>query len=282
LTPELIGEVKLEIQRARQSRKYIEFFQDIKTCWTDKNYILSLQSTPKSLGPSDLRRLCNKLSCFYWRQAAQPGGRCPSVIVAAIYKEWFRCYNEELNIEDGHFFANLIRITSNGPTTISRILQAHREICEQAESLLDKIGSGEVVENRGYPWPDPKRYNLLPLSRSIIVIIEEIAPINGITQDDDRLYLLDELAQIQSVLLVRTGDESDLSAPITFEGLQSTASANTIRVSLSTAVKFIASLQKREIEACSDPRGPYSSMPSHLEILHRIHYSDDAVRRALL
>jgi hypothetical protein len=90
------------------------------------------------------------------------------------------------------------------------------------------------------------------------------------------------LAQIQSVLLVRTGDESDLSAPITFEGLQSTASANTIRVSLSTVVKFIASLQKREEEACSDPRGPYSSMPSHLEILHRIHYSDDAVRRALL
>jgi hypothetical protein len=286
LAPEPIKEVKFEIQRACQSNQYVDFALDLKAYWTDNNYILSLESTPKSLKPRDLQQLCNKPSCFYWRQAAQPGGQCPSRIVAAIFKECFRCYNKEPNITDGHFFASLIRIASDGPSTISGILQAQREISKQAGSLLDNIGSGEVVRNRSGPWLDPKRFNLLPLSQSIIVIIEELAPVGVAWQDGDGIYLLDGMAQIQSVLLVRAGDESDLSAPITFEDLQSTASSDntdTIRVSLSTAVKFIASVLQRQKEGSfSGPRDPYSSSPSHLEGLHRIHYSDDTVSRALL
>jgi hypothetical protein len=73
---------------------------------------------------------------------------------------------------------------------------------------------------------------------------------------------VDDFLDKQTVLLVKTGDQSDLSAPISFESLEpvpmyfpenSTAEdfldKYLTRVSLGTGVKFIAGLEKREEDA---------------------------------
>lgn len=70
---------------------------------------------------------------------------------------------------------------------------------------------------------------------------------------------LDEQIQRQIVLMVLTGDENGLSAPIKFDVIRSqslplaradvTEKTEIIRVSLRTAVQFVADLERREEEA---------------------------------
>lgn len=74
--------------------------------------------------------------------------------------------------------------------------------------------------------------------------------------------LLDEQIQRQNVRMVLTVDEYGLSAPITFDTIRSQSlplakagvadEVDIIRVSLRTAVRFIADLERREEEAFPD------------------------------
>jgi hypothetical protein len=61
-------------------------------------------------------------------------------------------------------------------------------------------------------------YKLLPLCRAIILILDELD--QDVEEDEDRRVSLDEYSQAQSVLMVRTGDESHLSATISFEQIK--------------------------------------------------------------
>lgn len=73
---------------------------------------------------------------------------------------------------------------------------------------------------------------------------------------------LDEQVQRQHVLMVLSGDENDLSAPISFDAIRSQSlplgkagtpdDVDIIRVPLRTAVRFIADLQRKEEEAFPD------------------------------
>lgn len=192
---------------------------------------------------------------LYWAHSAQESDRCPLLIFGCIYKEWFR--HDNPSIELGHFFANPIRITSTGPTTISGILEAHRSLCDQASQLLRKIESGEIEKPYMDVWPNTQNFKLLPLCRAIIVILDELSPDTPV--DPDGLIRLDEEMQRVCVLLVLTGDDSGLSTRVTFESLrdQSLPLARTdctatddgvdvIRVPLASAVRFVADLERKE------------------------------------
>ena len=75
-------------------------------------------------------------------------------------------------------------------------------------------------------------------------------------RDFARVINLDENSKNQTVLLVRTGDDSHLSAPINFEALRANGfclhlartvvPADVVRVSLANAINFVADLQQRE------------------------------------
>ncbi|KAE8449365.1 hypothetical protein EG329_008266 [Mollisiaceae sp. DMI_Dod_QoI] len=80
--------------------------------------------------------------------------------------------------------------------------------------------------------------------------------------DLDELIDVHEQAQELNVLLVQTGDDSNLSAPIIFEKLRndglriplarsdiSATRHDIVRVSIATAVKFISDLHQREVDA---------------------------------
>jgi hypothetical protein len=133
------------------------------------------------------------------------------IIFGCIYKQWFLHYNSEPNIEFGHFFADPVLITSNGPKTVVEIVRSHKLLCDQACQLLDQLGRGDILSD--------KNYKLLPLCRAIILILDELD--QDVEEDEDGRVSLDEYSQAQSVLMVRTGDESHLSAPITFEQIKS-------------------------------------------------------------
>ncbi len=205
----------------------------------------------------DLRKFCNKATAMYWTQSAQRNDQCRGLIFACIYKEWFRYHHNAPNIEFGSFFANPIRITRTGPDTIAGILEAHKSLCEQAIDLLDNDRHGKASDAHCEGLPDSRNYKMLPLYRAIVVVIDQLAPDNS--KPHQRGVLLDEVVQRQNVLMVLTGDEEGLSAPITFDSTRSQAlpiatidvtnDAKVIRVSLRTAVRFIADLRQKEEEA---------------------------------
>ena len=98
---------------------------------------------------------------------------------------------------------------------------------------------------------------------------------------------LDEQAQKLTVLLVRTGDDSHLCAPINFEELRtngvclpcgrfdvSDTSNDAVRVSLATAVKFVSDLNQREVDA----HPPIKAIQRYKQKLQR--YADDIMMQA--
>ena len=144
-------------------------------------------------------------------------GRCPTLPFGSIYKEWFRYHDDEPNIEFGHFFTSPIRITSTGPETIAGILKAHKSLYEQGCSLLSGM-DGAYSKIHLSPWPKPQQYKLLPLCRAIVVLIDQLAPSES--PEPDGFVYVDKYAQRQSVIMIRTGDESCLRAPISFESIR--------------------------------------------------------------
>ena len=236
------------------------FREEMEGCWRIPPWILQIDSSSSPLlSPAQLKRLCNKSTVFYWMRAAQTNtGHCRNIIGACVYKQWFRYYHGLPNIEQHHFFACPVRISSTGPTTIAGVVQAHESLCGQAISLLEKIALGETRPLWRRPWPDPNHYKFFPLCRALIIILNDYE----MSEDDeepDGIISLDKLSHRLKVLMVRTGDESGLSAPISFESIRSkgaslhTDTANTnvdvTEVSLATAIAFVVQLEQRELKA---------------------------------
>ena len=207
-------------------------------------------------------KFCNKPTALYWAHSDQIDDRCPLIVFGCAYKEWFRAHDNRPNIEFGHFFANPIRITSSGPRTVAGILEAHRSLCNQAIYLLDMIRQGKAEQVHPWTWRDPRNYKLLPLYRAIIEVLDELIPFRD-TKPHQPIFL-DEEVQRQTVLMILTGDETGLSAPINFESIRSQSlplsradiadHVDVIRVSLRIAVRFIADLQRKEEDAFPDLR----------------------------
>ena len=254
---ELRAELGEHLKAMYHDDRRTEFARQTHFIWGGRRgFMFALESTgPRIPHPSKLADFCNKPTMLYWAHSAQDCDHTPLLIFGCIYKEWFRHHHP--SIEFGHFFANPIRITSTGPTTISGILRAHRSLCDQISLLLGKIERGEVGKPYMSVWPNTRKFKLLPVCRAIIVILDELSPAKEV--DPDGLIRLDEVMQRESVVLVLTGDDSGLSTSVTFESLraQSLPLARTdhiasndgidaIRVSLASAVRFIADLELKE------------------------------------
>jgi len=229
------------------------------------------------LGSCNVRQWCNKSTALYWAPTAQEivGQPCSSIPFRCIYKTWFEYHDGSPDIEFQTFLAKPIRITLNGPRTITEIIQAHRSFCDRLLCfLMEHVHSGGAGEERPASLAN---YNLLLSFRAVVVILDEIAP----HLKEDYNYtkssvFIDREARRQNVLLVLTGDDQGLSAPVDFDSLRSQTlslgradvnddqSFNTIRVSLQTAVRFIADLHRREETAFRDLRRSTINMPTGL------------------
>jgi hypothetical protein len=180
---------------------------------------------------------------------------------SCIYKEWFRYHKGRPPIEFGDFFAHLVRVYPTGPTKIQEVITAQKSLCQQAVSLLERIERGEEKRPGSRPWPDPRAYNLNATYQGIIMMMDQyLEP--DFEPDLGELIDLHEEAQKLTVLLVRTGDDSNLYAPINFEKLRidgfclplarsdvPATSDDVVRVSIATAAKFVSDLHQREVDA---------------------------------
>lgn len=266
LTPEMKAAMRLELMKYYHSYRKGVYGRETKMHWTSDIWeIFGMSALGNPMTPLhcwNLRRFYNKPTALCWVHSAQINDRCPLLIFACVYKEWFHAHEIDPNIEFGSFFANPMRITSSGPGTIADILEAHRSLCNQAIYFLDIIRRGKADKVHPLTWPDPRNYKLLPLYRAIIVILDEFTPPTII--EPHQPILLDEQVQRQTVLMILTGDETGLSAPINFENVRSQSlplprtdiadQVDVIRISLKTAIRFIADLQRREEEAFLDLR----------------------------
>ena len=243
---------------------------DIKSFWNNCASIFTVQDLAPAV-PS-LREVCNKSTMLYWDVSAQlPGANaCPSIIFACIYKCWFRYHDDDSDIKFGKFFAQPFQITQTGPHTIPGILKAHAHLYDQAALDLESIKRGvEINPDQGTGWLN---FDMLPLARAIIVLLDEpfLQPIykqgfpNLIMPGKfNRNISLDDEVQRRTAVLVLTGFDQGLSGGVlNFDGIRSNAlplarddveatDKNMIRVSLKTAVQFIAKLQLREDKAAT-------------------------------
>lgn len=217
------------------------FALDLKQHWSSDRRMSQLTTPTPLVGGGEALDLCNKSTMLYWEVSAQVPDPdytpCPGTFLfACIYKRWFRCHNNDPDIGRGKFFAHPIQITPTGPRTIPEILQTHAHICGQVTSRL--------------------HFHLLPLCRAIIVLLDE--PFSWPEAEADGTISLDKEAQRRSVVLVLTGHDQDLGNVLNFDTIRSQSlplarkdvgaieSKNMIRVSLMTAVQFIAESQQKE------------------------------------
>ena len=249
-----------------------EYRRKLKASWFYESFFLSIRSSIAQLESRLLAQLCNKLTSFYWMPSAEfDGSPLPLLPFGCIFNEWFRYHDNEPNIEFENFFANLVRVYPTGPTTVQGIVKTHKTLCDESALLLERIDRGESKEflpNGGSPWRQCQSYNLKPTYRATIIIMDRY--VNPGQERDFTMFLnLEEPSKNQTVLLVRTGDESHLSAPINFEALRANglclplartdvpaASGDVVRVSLANTVKFVANLQQREDTTSPQPRAP--------------------------
>ena len=254
-------ETRTELRLHWHEMRKHEFCRSLKWAWTSyTDYMLSVDSSLKSgdaLKSSLLQNFYNKPTTLYWAHSAQWNDAYPRFIWGCIYKKWFRCHDYKPKMDFEHFFANPIRIASTGLTTIFDILETHEYLHNQSSLLLNRIQRDELGKFRISARPSPQNFRLFPICRAIIMVLDELVEIEHGLHPDGCL-LLDVELQRQNVLMVRTGDESGLSEPISFESVRHAAlplarpnlnphdGIEAIRVTLATAVRFVVDLQRRE------------------------------------
>ena len=265
--------VRADLRNAWHFNRHAVFRMYLRLPWASaKSYEILLQDTVGHVAPTQLNHFCNKPTAFYYLQSAQSidcyGERTlkPGFIFTAICGEWFRPGNTEPSIEFGHFFANPIRITSTGPSTVREVVDAHLSLCEQASDLLKNQANHKNNEadqdaiNRRIPSELLQYYSILPLYRAIVVMLDHSGSFReeGFAPDPDGYFNARKYAQIQDVLIARTGVEEGLSTPISFDSLRSSRlplqryddvtvpNVDVVRVTLAMAVEFIAGLEARE------------------------------------
>ncbi|KAL8939098.1 MAG: hypothetical protein Q9211_002891, partial [Gyalolechia sp. 1 TL-2023] len=276
LSSELKAKIRADLIEAWHFKRETEFRDTLKIPWIlpADHYRVVLEDNVGKIIPRNLRYLCNQPTACHWLQSAQlmlsNGERADTdpVTFGAMYEEWRGCYpGNRPDIEYGHFVANPVRITSTGPTTVSGVLEAHQSLCAQASALLPEAQAvAREHPNGGFGsgyYARFEHYSLTPLYPAIVLIIDRVNRSDKeLSTGSDGYIRLGKLAQLQTVLLLRTGHEENLSAPISFESLKDRSlpldrsdtigqEDDMIRVTLATAVQFITALENRE--ACAKP-----------------------------
>ncbi|KAK2759444.1 hypothetical protein FQN54_002922 [Arachnomyces sp. PD_36] len=253
LSTKLKFEVRQELKRIYARDRESNFRTRTWRIWCSPGPQLRDPEIPPEITTFEFKRLANKPTTLYWLAHAEYDGRA-GVPSACIYKQWFHCHNLDPYLDFEHYFSTVIRVPPSGPTTVSSLLRMHASICEQAASVHARLRSGELAkfsESNILVSPDPDNYQLMPLCRSIIVVLDKPAEDEGFTSVKEEIHR-------RTILLIITDDTSGLSAPISFDSIESDClplesdelkvdcDAKMARVTIGTGVKFIADLMKRE------------------------------------
>ncbi|KAH8801512.1 hypothetical protein F5884DRAFT_862206 [Xylogone sp. PMI_703] len=263
LSPEVVAEVMEDLKQDWFIDKIDEYRAKLAYIWSPPNPInprhimIELFSTqdPRKRGRQipylNERRehlFYNKATVFYWTQSATEkiGGNGP-VILGGVKDKYAK--------------------------TIPGLLRVHEHICAQVRKTQQE--NSRALTKFCKPWPDPRYFRLHPICKALIVVFDDFKSVSA-EKHTDGLRHYDDVAQNQSIILVRTGHENGLSALISFESLmdkclplarsEDMGVHDVIRVPLQVGVHFVASLLLREEAAF--PESVISSPPISMEPDH--------------
>ncbi|KUJ16711.1 uncharacterized protein LY89DRAFT_782000 [Mollisia scopiformis] len=162
---------------------------------------------------------CNKATVFYWMESAKINRSDVDglVILGSIWNTWVDALGRQPNFQLNDFFAVPVNITnkvarSQYVETVPEILRAHVSICSQVREAFEK------KESRWWRGRDSRFFSLHPLCEAMIVVFDEYKFVqSGYVKQADGFRHYENVAQHQSVLMIRTGKEDNLSAPISFD-----------------------------------------------------------------
>lgn len=180
----------------------------------------------------------------------------------AAWREVHHFNGELANRQQYRWLANAVALEGQpGPRgAMEDAIRTHRVICDELQTAQNKpVSSGDP-----YTWVE-HGFEMGPIYRSLVIMLDrQQALVRG--RGENEAETCDILFERCSVLLVRTGDEGHLSAPIDLSTL--TAAGLTlplarsdaelidpvgmpkvVRVRLRTAVRFVMDLERREISA---------------------------------
>jgi hypothetical protein len=198
---------------------------------------------------AQLQDCCNKFTAIYHGMKTSR-----EYLFNLIYTQWFK--GHQTDIEFGTFPAKLLRFQArSASTTIADAIETHKVLCSQVEDckriLDDHDGQSKLPYEHSFlhvNWDQRDFYRLLPLFRALIVVIDH----ENFEPDGD-----------PQAKMVLTGETEGLSAPIDFDhlvrkgkgGLHTTSdSKQVLQTTLKTAIRFVISLNQRELRALGDPR----------------------------
>lgn len=208
-----------------------------------------------------------------------------------IYRKWLHLYNGRPPFQRDSFFATAARFQDEEPNGLDRLSKYHKDLSQMLSAHLDDCvdfypygrRSQTITPPHFQPIPDraiqslrDHKYLLRPLFRALYIFVDGQAlpeypgPFptrrRGEAEDwlDYRQRLLIQTTSRVTVLLVKTGDESHLSSPISFLPLFDSGLAlpvnrpdyedgiepAVVRVRLDTAILFVWELLRTE-EAAS-------------------------------
>ncbi|KAH7161952.1 hypothetical protein B0J13DRAFT_614639 [Dactylonectria estremocensis] len=220
---------------------------------------------------SDVFDACNKSVAVYVPFPLRPHCRAILILVHNyLYRRWFRPYQSEIELE--RFICKIITPTnlpdepSPSEATIKSFIALNGDICAHVKAkhvaYNELVAAGQEIP--GLSQGDNHRlYMLQPLFQALLIIV----CVQSYTYREDSTTM----GQFP-VLLVRTGVEEGLSAPITFEGVAGAGddsdSAYYIKTTLETAVDFVMSLEAREAAVFGlqpDPEAAWESYHRRLK-----------------
>ncbi|EPE30150.1 hypothetical protein GLAREA_12873 [Glarea lozoyensis ATCC 20868] len=218
----------------------------------------------------------NKATVFYWTQSAfNEVGRHGPVILGGIWNAWSNALGREPQMQLDEFFAVPVSVKEEYAKTVRGILRAHESICSQVRKTIEENNRADAFIRMCKPWPDPRHFKLHSICEALVVVFDEFKFV-AVEKHADGLRHFDDFAQNQSILLVRTGHENRLSAPISFESLKDKAlplarsedmgTIDVIRVPLQVGVHFVAHLLLCEEAAL--PESVMSALPISREADH--------------
>lgn len=129
--------------------------------------------------------------------------------IVGLYHAWFVAHDNFPGIEFGSFVASQVQSTPESPEAISEIVEAHRALCTKAEELLEQYWGSKIQRHMNY--------DLLPICRVVILLFdcwEELGHLNRRTPD----YPL-QWEKEHTILMIRTGEEENLSSPVSFDNI---------------------------------------------------------------
>ncbi|KAH9223962.1 hypothetical protein DL95DRAFT_517257 [Leptodontidium sp. 2 PMI_412] len=217
--------------------------RDIKQSWSHFPFILTPTLPLPFIHWDKLQDLCNKSVGIYWTKP-RPGIRHnPEFLEQFIYDTWARGKIHKRDLEFGRYVAKLVMLGwPDRLASTDEVLDVHRALIERYEETKPKIPLIEDddryhLQYHGYINKQQSEYfNIRPLFRALIIILEKPNFSDAPNQD---------------VLLVRTGVEDGLSAPIDFETLAGKGN-DSVTVTLQTALRFVIQLDERESAAFPD------------------------------